>query len=77
VVVGDPALRARGGGLAARPSDHVEQPLAENLDHPVARRRLRAVRDAATERMLAAAKHLRENIGRAPWLVIPCARGDR
>jgi nitroreductase len=78
VVVGDPAVRARVAQVYLRAyRTHVEQPLAENLDHPVARVRLRAVGDAATDRMLAGAKHLGENIGRAPWLVIPCACGDR
>lgn len=74
VVVGDAEVRARLGELYLRAyREHVERPLAESLDHPVARGRLRATRDGATARMLDGARILAENLGRAPYLVIPCA----
>lgn len=80
VVVGDPDLKERLGAIYRRNYEtHVLAPLrgAAGVDDPAVAGRLGVGEGGRptgrTERILAGADHLAENIGRAPWLVLACA----
>ncbi|WP_432906679.1 nitroreductase family protein [Micromonospora matsumotoense] len=81
LVVGDPTLKAELATLYhAAYQEYVHQPLhsAAGADSDLVRGRLGGVDadgtvSARTARILAGAEHLARNIGRAPYLVIPCA----
>jgi nitroreductase len=81
MVVGDPDLKAELGRLyLAGYEEYVLKPLqsAEGTDNTIVRGRLGGVDpdgnpDPRTAKILKGADHLARNIGRAPFLVIPCA----
>lgn len=74
VVVGDPALKAELARLYhAAYVEHVRTPLQTGTDHPTVKGRLGGAGTERTARILRGAEHLANNIGRAPYLVVPCA----
>jgi nitroreductase len=73
VLIGDPGVRRRIAEVYRDCfEEYVARPLAAaGYGAPEVRGRLG--RSEATERILAGARYLAENIGRAPWLLLACA----
>lgn len=76
IVVSDPALKDELARLyLSAYREYVEKPLrsAAGTDDPMVKGRLGGVGSERTARILRGAEHLARTIGRAPYLVIPCA----